>query len=256
MTTALTLVQRQLTPSVWDMISSIAPAMHRSRLFGVASSEQAQAIMLAGYELGLPLAASFDLIHVISNKPSLSPRGALAIIHGSPVIAQVKINRLEGDKGAFVGYETYIKRQNGFEFTARFTLEDAKRAGLIKPDSGWAKYPENMCLWRSVGFAADVVCPDVTAGMKFADQYGADLTPEGDVIEGSWTTPPPVANGNAPEWQADLQWLLDQFGAETVLQANDGKIPATAEEVTAVRSQLVKEDVAELNGELFGDPVS
>jgi hypothetical protein len=237
------------------MISSIAPAMHKSRLFGVASSEQAQAIMLAGYELGLPLAASFDLIHVIGGKPSLSPRGALAILHDSPVKADLRIARLEDGKGAFSGYECYAKRTNGFEFTARFTLEDAKRAGLAKPDSGWAKYPENMCLWRAIGFCADVVFPDVIAGMKFADQYGADLTPEGDIIEGSWSTPP-VTNGNhaaVPEWQADLQWLLDQFGADAVLEANGGKIPATAEEVTAVRSQLVKEEVNQLNSELFSE---
>jgi hypothetical protein len=237
------------------MIEAIAPAMKQSHLFGVNNEAQAQAIMLKGYELGIPLTASFELIYIIQGKPGLSPRGALALIHGSPVMAEVKITRLD-NKGVFVGYETYMKRVSGFEFTARFTLEDAKRASLIKPDSGWAKYPENMCLWRSVGFAADVVCPDVTAGMKFADQYGADLTPEGDVIEGSWTAPPPVANGNAPGWQADLQWLLDQFGAETVLQANDGKIPGSPEEVAAVRSQLVKEDVEQLNGELFGDPVS
>ena len=44
-----------------------------------------------------------------------------------------------------------------------------------------------MCLWRTVGFAADVVFPDVTAGMttlmKAPEMYGVALTEGGDVID-------------------------------------------------------------------------
>ena len=57
--------QRELTPSTWEMITAMAPAMHASRFFGVSSPEQASAIMIKGYELGLGLAASFEFITVI-----------------------------------------------------------------------------------------------------------------------------------------------------------------------------------------------
>lgn len=73
-TSIVTTRNKELTPSVWDMLKEIAPVMHVSRLFGVSSPEQATAIMLKGYELGLGVTSSFEFIHVIEGKPSLSPR--------------------------------------------------------------------------------------------------------------------------------------------------------------------------------------
>ena len=70
---SLIITNQKLTPQVWDMIERIAPAMAASRLFNVPSPEAAAAIMLKGYELGLSLTASFEFIHVIDGKPSVSP---------------------------------------------------------------------------------------------------------------------------------------------------------------------------------------
>jgi len=233
---------RDLTPQMWQMIESVAPAMHKSRLFGVTAPEQAAAIMLKGYELGLGLAASFDLIQVIQGKPGLSPRGALAVIHASGA-ADVKIERLTDTNGAgaFRGYKVWMRRRDsGFEYTASFTMEDARRAGLVKTGSGWEHYPENMCLWRAVGFCADVVVPDVIGGMKTADQLGADLDQAGDVVEGEWAIPAAEAiNDPAPVLPAPtLEELVAQYGADAVLAANGGTIPATVDEVAALAALL------------------
>ncbi len=236
---------RQLTPSQWEMISAIAPAMYKSRFYAVTSPEQAQAIMLKGFELGLPLAASLEFIAIILGKPSLSPRGALAIIQSSGLI-EVKITRLTDGKGNYTGHECWMKRKaSGFEYTARFTLEDAKRADLVKPGSGWEKYPENMCLWRSSGFAADVVCPDLIGGLKRADELGANIDLDGNVIEGEWVpiAPAPVmvvAPSVTPIIALlTLDSLVETYGAEAVIAAAEGKIPGTEEEVQAVAEKLI-----------------
>jgi len=233
------------------MIEAIAPTMHAARLFGVSSPAAAAAIMLKGRELGLPLTASFDLIHIIDGKPGLSPRGALAILHGSPEIARVAIQRLAAPDGAFVGYECTIERRNGFSHTARFTMKDAAAAGLTKEKSGWAKYPENMCLWRAVGFAADVAVPDIIGGMKTADQYGAAISAGGDVIQGQWAEVTDTAedgagvipSDNGPDETAAAaeaaQALVTEYGAAAVLAANGGNIPVTLEEVDAARYALI-----------------
>lgn len=227
-TTAAT---RELTPAIWHMIETMAPVMFKARLFGVTSTEQAAAIMLKGYELGLSMTASFELVQVIQGKPALSPRGAMAILLSSPVVETIDIERLD-EKGVFSGFRCHMKRKNGFEFTSRFTLADAKNAGLIKPDSGWAKYPENMCLWRAIGFAADVVFPDVTAGMttlmKAPEMYGVALTEAGDVIEATATSMPDID---------PLNQLVTQYGAEKIMEANNGKIP-TSEQIEAVKTKL------------------
>lgn len=260
MTTALT-IRKDITPAEWEMINQIAPAAHASRLFGVSSPAAAAVIMLKGHELGLPLTASFDLIHVINGKPGLSPRGALAILHQSPEIARITIVRLTDDKTNYLGHECTIERRNGFAYTTRYTLADARRADLIKSDSGWAKYPENMCLWRAVGFAADVAAPDIIGGLKTADQYGAALSAEGDVITGQWSDiedtaedgPGVIPTDSGPDETAAAalaaQALVNDYGAAAVLAANGGAIPVTLEEVDAARYALIAASAEEGQGQ-------
>ena len=173
-----------LTVQAWSLIQDVAPAMFASRFFGITSNEQAMAIMVKGYELGLSLGASFEFIHVIQGKPGLSPRGMLALIQQHPAFAGMTIE----DKPE--SCRVTMRRKNGFEYTAEFTMDDAKRAGLVKSGGGWEKYPANMLRWRAVGFCADVVFPDVLGGMKRTDELGADLTAEGETIEAEYTVQP------------------------------------------------------------------
>jgi len=227
-TTAAT---RELTPAIWRMIGEMAPVMYKAHLFGVTSDAQAAAIMLKGFELGLSMTAAFEFIQVIQGKPALSPRGAMALLLSNPLVKGITIERID-NKGVFIGYECRMERVNGFMFVGRFTMEDAMRAGLVKPDSGWAKYPENMCLWRAVGFAADVVFPDVTAGMttlmKAPEMYGVALTEGGDVIQ---VEAQPVTVNVDP-----LQALIDDFGAERIMEVCG--MPTTPEEIKAAREKL------------------
>ena len=174
-----------LTVQAWSLIQDVAPAMFASKFFGVLSNEQAMAIMVKGYELGLSLGASFEFIHVIQGKPGLSPRGMLALIQQHPAFAGMTIE----DKPE--SCRVTMRRKNGFEYTAEFSMDDAKRAGLVKPGGGWEKYPANMLRWRAVGFCADVVFPDVLGGMKRTDELGADLTAEGETIEAEYTIQSP-----------------------------------------------------------------
>lgn len=226
---------QSLTPSVWEMITAVAPAMHKSRLFGVSLPEQAAAIMLKGYEIGLSLTASFEFIHVIGGKPGLSPRGMLALIQQSPELDELKITDEPGK------CTVWMKRKNGFEYQVTYTIEDAQKAGLVKADSGWQKYEANMLRWRAVGFCADVVFPDVIGGMKRADELGAAITPSGDIIEGQWQTT--IDNSASPvtvtsEITVTLDELLTKFSPEDVLTANGGKIPQSNQEVQKTAEAL------------------
>ena len=223
--------------------------MHAARLFGTASPEQAMAIMIKGYELGFSLSASFENIHEIQGKLSLSPKGALAKIYASPELAGIKITDEVDSSGVPSACTVWMKRRNGFEYTTKFSMEDAKRAELVKAGSGWTKYPANMLRWRALGYCQDIVFPDVIGGTKRADEFGADLTPDGDVIEGSWSVQgsqqqqvtPQVVSQQQPAMT--LNDLTTKYSPAEILNANGGTIPATNEDIERVAAALAAKDV-------------
>jgi hypothetical protein len=241
------LANREMSLGVWQMINTVAEDVYRSRLFPVSSSQQAAAIMLKGYEIGLGLMASFEFVQVVKGHVGLSPKGALALLHNSPKIASIKLTRLTDERNRFVGYECTMKRaDNGFSHTERWTLDDAVRAGLMKPDSNWEKYPENMCKWRVVGFTSDIVAPDVTAGMVDfmirPEQFNIRVDNEGNIIESSVVVETSVKSSSDPEQPSvTLEQLLEQYTAEQILQANSGTIPGTSQELEQVTNYLIKE---------------
>lgn len=165
-----------LTIETWNLISAIAPFAHQSRLFGVSSPEQAMMIMAKGYELGMPITAAFELIHVIQGKPTLSPRGALALVQASGLLDDMQISEAPGS------CTVTMRRRGGITYSLTWTLADAKKAGVIKPDSAWQSYEANMLRWRAIGFVIDVLFSDVTGGLKRADEFGATVDAEGTVV--------------------------------------------------------------------------
>jgi hypothetical protein len=228
-------------PEAWALIERMAPIMAKSGIFGGQKRpEEIAAKMLKGYDMGMSPTASLELVQVINGQASLSPKGALAILHNSPKIKQpIILTQITDTAGVFVGFECTMTRTNGFTHTVRFTLEEAKHAGLVKPGSGWDCYPRNMCKWRAIGFCADVVAPDVTAGLTALltrpEQFGGTITEAGDFVEGVVTQLPTSLETML---DAALTDLLNNFGADDILRVNDGILPETLEEVERIATML------------------
>jgi len=255
---------RALVPvnkETWQVIQSVAPVAQASRMFKV-TQEQAAIVMLKGYELGLGIASAFEYIHVIEQKPSISPKGALALIHRSGKLAGLEIDDIS-DNSKPTACKVTMKRKNGFEYSVTFTMDDAERAGVVKDKSGWSKYPANMLRWRAVGYCADVVFPDVVGGLYRPEELGADVDASGEPLE-EWEVieddtsegaESNVAKEDAPDVEGTpeshegapqqatkettLQTILDAgFSAEQIMVANEGRIPGTSEECAAVLAKL------------------
>lgn len=176
----------------WILIQAVAPVATASRMFGV-TEEQAAIVMLKAHELGLGLAAAFEFVHVIQERPSLAPKGALALIHRSGLLAEMKILEEEDQQGAPVACTVTMKRaDSGFAYTVQFSMSDAEAAGLVKPGSNWISYPRNMLRWRAIGYCADIVFPDLLGGMYRPEEVaaieGMDLPV--NVVDGKLTLPP------------------------------------------------------------------
>ena len=253
------------SPETVSVIQSLAPTIQAARMFGV-TEEQAAVVMLAGYELGLGMATAFQMIHVIDSKPSLSPKGALALIHQSGELTELKIEDLTDSRGNPTRCKVTMKRKNGFEYTSEFSMADAERAGIVKPLSGWEKYPANMLRWRAVGYCADVVFPDVIGGLLRPEELGVDVNADGAPIEGTWTVQesraqakpqaPPSPAKSAPaappmpaeeaKQELTVHDLLEHgFTAEEIMVANEGLIPDTSEKCQEVLTKLEAQKVEE-----------
>lgn len=255
MTTAI--VKQELNMNTWSMIQEIALSAKNSAKLNLFRSEEAAIKMLVAWENGLPLTSAFGNVYIINNIPALSPKAIWAKVIVHPEFAGYKEEILTDAKGGFLGYKITLKRKNGVEATRQFTLEDAKRAKLDTKDN-WQSYPQNMCFWRACSFVEDVVFPDVTMGVVTADALGADLTPDGNVIDAVWTQTPASAPQNGATGQSAqapqttmstvatvdpstlLNELVQKYGAEKVLIANEGRIPATMEDLQATRVKLEK----------------
>jgi hypothetical protein len=263
MSTALATTQPQaLSLNTLDVITRIAPDIYKSRMFGVQSQEQAVAVMIKGHELGFGLTASFEFIKAITTSrgtvPTLVPKGMMALIMNSPVYKYHAISETKDKQGKPESCTVTMERTNGFKFSVTFTMADAERAGLIKEGGAWQTYPANMLRWRALGYAADQVFPDVLGGMHRADEFGAAISEDGEVIEGSWSavdnTPQKATQKPTPKPDPEpshteaLQRLIGEFGPMRVMEAMQTMPATNMAEVNQLRMMLSTAQAEALDG--------
>ena len=61
------------------------------------------------------------------------------------------------------------------DYVSTFTIADAKRAGLYKADSGWAKYPRAMLFARALTQGGRIVCPEAIKGAITEDEAANEI---------------------------------------------------------------------------------
>jgi len=237
MTNELTVVNetRIITPDVVSKAEALASNM--ARYLGMTETV-AIATFLKGWELGFKMTVAPEFISIIQGKSTLSPRGHLALLHNSGIFDNGGCFRVKDfvlDNGTYA-CTVFMKRgDSNVEYECTLTMEDVKKTGLIRSDSGWEKYPANLLRWQTTGFCADIVAPDIGGGMKRAIEFGADITPDGDVIQGSWEELKSKDDG-----ALTLANLQADYDIAEILAANDNKIPNTEDEIKAVLAELEK----------------
>ena len=157
------------TASEWQTISSMGAALVKSGLLpaAVKTPEAAAAIILKGRELCIPPMQAFSHIHVISGKPTCSSELQLALLARGGVTWEIT----EGDGSCSVTF----RRAGWPDYTGRYTLAEAKAAGLTSKDS-WKNYPANMLRARAISNGARVIGPDLLCGMSYTpEELGAEV---------------------------------------------------------------------------------
>lgn len=131
----------------------------------------------AGAEIGLSPMQALQSIAVVNGRPSIFGDAALAVVKASPVCEYVT-ETIEGDGESMVATCT-AKRKGYPEATVvRFTVADAKKAGLWGKTGPWSQYPRRMLQMRARGFALRDAFPDALRGMITAEEVQDYPTPE------------------------------------------------------------------------------
>lgn len=147
--------------AVGDLAAKIAGTEFVGKGFRGKPASTAAAI-LTGRELGLGPMASLRGLQVIDGSVSMTAQ----MMAGKILAAGHRIEWVENtDKAA----EVRITRGDGLgEATARFTIQDAQRAGLAGK-TNWTKYPRAMLRARALSECAGMICADVILGLEAAD---------------------------------------------------------------------------------------
>lgn len=142
------------------------------------SMSQAVVKIVAGEELGFGPMTAMAGIHLIEGKPSLSANLIATLVQKSSGY-RYRVAEISDECAELVFFE-------GAEEIGRseFTIAKAQRAGLVKPNSGWAKYPEAMLFARALTQGVRWFCPDVTAGSPAytPEELGADVDERGEIV--------------------------------------------------------------------------
>lgn len=103
--------------------------------------------------------------------PMEALNGALYYVQGKVEMTAQMMNRLIRMKGHSIQKDEkstktncilHGKRaDNGDVWSVSFGLDDAKKAGLVKPHGPWEKYTESMCFARALSMLARQLFPDV-----------------------------------------------------------------------------------------------
>jgi hypothetical protein len=125
--------------------------------------------MQHGGEVGLSPMQSLQSIAVINGRPSIWGDAALALVQACPVCEYVR-EYLEGD-GDNLTAVCEAKRQ-GYPAptTVRFSVADAKKAGLWGKTGPWTQYPSRMLQLRARGFALRNAFADALRGLVTAEE--------------------------------------------------------------------------------------
>jgi hypothetical protein len=131
-----------------------------------------EACMLAGQhgaELGLGPMQSLQCIAVVNGRPTVWGDAALALVQSSTVCEYV-FEKVEGDGEQMIA--TCIAKRRGYPeaTTVRFSVSDAKKAGLWGKSGPWTQYPRRMLQLRARGFALRDCFPDVLRGLVTAEE--------------------------------------------------------------------------------------
>jgi hypothetical protein len=168
----LTTTNRGFAPTTLTEAMTFSDMLANSSMVPRAYQGKPQDILVCvqwGMEMGLAPMQALQNIAVINGKPSVYGDALMALVQASPVCEDIEeFFEHEGTTNPVA--VCVAKRKGRKPVTAKFSVEDAKRAGLWAKQGPWTAYPKRMMQMRARGFALRDAFPDVLKGMITAEE--------------------------------------------------------------------------------------
>ncbi len=153
--------EHQLDPRNIAEAKSLAESLMASRLFSAYGHPAGiLSTILAGRELGYPAMASLRAFHILDGKPAMSADFVRGLVLKSGLVDYLRCTERTPERATFA-----IKRKGDPEFVMSFTMDEAKAAGIVKPNSGWVRWPADMLVARCSIKICRLVVPEISHGM-------------------------------------------------------------------------------------------
>lgn len=234
----------------------IAKALAAAQVFKAGDTqmtpEKAFAVMLIGGDLGLSPTQALMGIHIVKGRPVVGYTMLGAFVRRTP------------------GYDYRVREHDWAQCTidffidgekvgsSTFTIEDAKKQGLVKKGGAWETVPRNMLLARALSNGVRWYMPDATGGVP--------VYVTGEIEERSPELTRGIGNGEArgvdlgPRVEKVLARaaqlghpsLADRATAEITLSGRSAEV--AAEWVKAAEGELDEFEPPIVDAELVGGP--
>jgi hypothetical protein len=129
-----------------------------------------------GSEVGLSPMQSLQSIAVINGRPTIWGDAALALVQSSSQCLYVR-EYTEGDGDSLTAVCEVQRRGYPQPTVAKFSVADAKKAGLWGKSGPWSQYPSRMLALRARGFALRNAFADALRGLVTAEEAQDYQTP-------------------------------------------------------------------------------
>jgi hypothetical protein len=159
-------------PVTLDEAMRFSEMLSKSQMVPKAYQGKPEDVLVAvqwGKELGLAPLQALQNIACINGKPSVYGDAAMALVQASSVCEGIE-EFFEGEGTPNPIAVCVAHRRNRTPVTAKFSVEDAKRAGLWNKPGPWQAYPKRMMQMRARGFALRDAFPDVLKGLITAEE--------------------------------------------------------------------------------------
>lgn len=157
-----------IEPQSMAELRQLAKSASDARFAQEMTPDRALILMMTGRDLGMSYTQSLRAFHLINGKPAMLADAMVGLC-----LASGKCDFFDTLESTSLICTVQTQRTGRQPQTMSFTIEDAKKAGLLTRDM-WLKYPAQMLRARAKSALARDVYPDLLLGMYDPDELAGD----------------------------------------------------------------------------------